>query len=78
MMIINRGTRKVLEEFKIGDLVEIRGEDSYFTGTLVAVFPKLNGTVRVVVENSDGILHIYAPKQLVKIRKESTHGKHEA
>ena len=48
---------------KVGDQVEHTGQDSRFKGVVVAVFPKLNDQHwRCVVENKDGILHIYNAK----------------
>ena len=45
---------------KVGDRVEHIGQNSRFKGVVVAVFPKLNDQYwRCVVENKDGILHIY-------------------
>ena len=54
------------EDFSVGDPVEKTSGDYKFTGIVVAVFHKLNNkeAVRVVVENSDGVLHIFSPKQL--------------
>ena len=41
------------------------GEDSRFEGEVVACFVKRNlKTVRYVVENNDGVLHIPGEKQL--------------
>lgn len=51
---------------KVGDQVEKITGDYNFTGTVVAVFQKLNGNVRLVVENSDGILHIFSESNLKK------------
>ena len=52
-------------EYKVGDHVLKVGEDSKFEGAVVAVFTKRNGkTVRYVVENDDGVLHIASAKQL--------------
>lgn len=52
-------------EFKVGDYVLKVGEDSLFEGVIVAVFTKVNGTtVRYVVENTGGVLHIASGKQL--------------
>jgi hypothetical protein len=54
-----------LLRFKMGDHVIKHGEDSIFEGYIVAAFVKLNGkTVRYVVENDDGVLHIASEKQL--------------
>lgn len=49
----------------VGDWVEKITGDYTFGGTVVAVFNKLNGgPLRVVVENKQGILHIFSPNQL--------------
>lgn len=54
-----------LLRFKINDHVLKIGEDSKFEGYVVASFVKRNGkTVRYVVENEDGVLHIASGKQL--------------
>ncbi len=49
---------------KIGDRVVKQGGDYRFRGTIVALFKKVDGKTRVVVENEDGILHIFNPLQL--------------
>lgn len=49
---------------KVGDEVEKIGGDYNFTGFVVSIFKKIIGSERVVVENSDGILHIFNPNQL--------------
>lgn len=49
--------------FLIGDQVrKIKGYK--FTGTVVAAFHKMDGEDRYVVENSDGLLHIFNDSQL--------------
>jgi hypothetical protein len=49
---------------KIGDLVvKLRG-DYIFEGVVVAKFKKRSGAVRFVVENNDGILHIFSEANL--------------
>jgi hypothetical protein len=49
----------------MGDHVLKQGEDSIFEGYVVSAFLKLNNkTVRYVVENEDGVLHIASEKQL--------------
>jgi hypothetical protein len=59
-----------MSEFLIGDRVVKRGEtdrdeEPAFEGEVVALFTKRNGkTIRYVVENDDGVLHIAGPKQL--------------
>jgi hypothetical protein len=67
----SKGTdRKDLEwndemKFTIGQRVVKQGEDSRFNGEIVACFVKRNlKTVRYVVENDDGILHIASERQL--------------
>lgn len=47
-----------------GDHVEKTGGDYSFKGTVVSVFEKASGARRVVVENPEGILHIFSEKQL--------------
>lgn len=51
----------------VGDRVTKTTGDYTFTGTVVASFPKRSGETRVVVENDDGILHIFNPKQLAAV-----------
>lgn len=50
--------------FEKGDRVMKTGGDYSFTGVVVAKFTKLSGVERVVVENEQGILHIFNTKQL--------------
>ena len=42
--------------FKTGDLVEKVGGDYTFVGHVVAVFEKISGAVRLVVEDDRGVL----------------------
>lgn len=49
---------------KVGVPVRKIKGDYRFEGIVVAYFCKLNGSVRVVVENGDGILHIFNTDQL--------------
>ena len=50
---------------KVGEQVLKEGGDYRFRGQVIAVFKKKNGIdTRVVVENEDGILHIFNPGQL--------------
>lgn len=51
-------------QFKVGDLVEKVGGDYTFVGHVVAVFAKLSGAVRLVVEDDRGVLHVYSEKIL--------------
>jgi hypothetical protein len=51
-------------QFQVGDDVEKTTGDYRYRGTVVAVFRKLNGAERLVVENSDGMLFIFNDRQL--------------
>lgn len=53
---------------KVGDMVAKRGGDYYFFGQVRSIFTKKSGIERVVVENSDGILHIFNPGQLYEVK----------
>lgn len=58
-----------------GDHVQKVTGDYKFIGVVVARFTKLSGLVRIVAENSDGILHIFSEKQLrIKDEKRLTIG----
>jgi hypothetical protein len=50
--------------YNIGDKVEKVGGDYTFVGTVVSVFEKLSGAVRLVVEDDRGVLHVYSEKNL--------------
>jgi hypothetical protein len=50
----------------VGDKVEKLGGDYRFPGVIVAVFNKLSGQIRYVVEDDRGILHIFSRKNLEK------------
>lgn len=60
-----------MQKFEVGDTVEKKSSDSFFCGMVVAVFPKVNGTMRLVVENPDGILHVMSPSQVERVEKDS-------
>lgn len=45
--------------FKKGQLVEKIGGDYRYFGTVVSVFKKLSGKVRIVVEDKRGLLFIF-------------------
>ena len=49
---------------RLGDRVTKITGDYRFTGVVVAVFAKLSGATRYVVENEDGVLHIFSEKNL--------------
>ena len=53
-------------EVEVGLFVQKVSGDYYFEGTIVSVFKKNSGKVRVVVENHGGILHIFNPSQIAK------------
>lgn len=44
----------------------VHGTDYFYTGILVAAFPKLGGAIRYVVEDSNGRLFIHNAKQIGK------------
>ncbi len=48
----------------IGDKVKKITGDYEFVGVVVAKFEKTNGLIRYVVENENGILHIFSEKNL--------------
>jgi hypothetical protein len=54
------------ELIAVGDKVSKKGGDYRFDGIVVAVFAKLSGVERYVVEDDRGVLHIYGPTNLVK------------
>lgn len=47
-----------------GTKVKLLGSDYTFDGTVQAIFSKRSGKLRCVVENKDGILHIFSSKNL--------------
>lgn len=51
-------------KFNVGDKVSKVGGDYTFDGTVVSVFTKLSGVVRLVVEDDRGVLHVYSEKNL--------------
>ena len=51
-------------QFQVGNLVEKVGGDYTFEGIVVAVFTKLSGAIRLVVEDDRGVLHVYSEKNL--------------
>lgn len=50
--------------FEVGTKVSKTSGDYTFHGEVVAAFKKRSGQIRYVVENEDGILHIFSGKQL--------------
>ena len=57
-------TETIAQGFSVGDKVSKVGGDYKFDGTVVAVFRKLSGAVRLVVEDDRGVLHVYSEKNL--------------
>ena len=53
--------------YKVKDKVIKEDGDYIFEGVVVAVFEKLSGKVRYVVEDDRGILHIFSEKNLKPI-----------
>lgn len=51
-------------DMMFGARVRNTGSDYHFEGVIVAIFQKRNGLLRCVVENDDGILHIFSAKNL--------------
>lgn len=51
-------------EFDVGDKVKKKDSDYRFDGVIVAVFAKLSGVVRYVVEDDRGVLFIHSDKSL--------------
>lgn len=52
--------------FAIGDYVEKVSGDYRFDGVVVAAFHKLDGRARYVVENGDGLLHVFSASNLAR------------
>jgi hypothetical protein len=58
-------TERILMKFIVGQRVVKEGEDSRFESQVVTCFVKRDfKTVRYVVENDDGVLHIASERQL--------------
>ena len=58
-------SERILMKFIVGQRVVKQGEDSRFEGEIVACFVKRDlKTIRYVVENDDGVLHIASERQL--------------
>jgi hypothetical protein len=53
-------------DFDVGTFVVKSKGDYIFSGHVVTVFRKRSGAVRYVVENADGVLHIFNHSQLYK------------
>ena len=58
-------SERILMKFIVGQRVVKEGKDSRFEGQVEACFVKRDlKTLRYVVENDDGVLHIASEKQL--------------
>ena len=58
-------SERILMKFVVGQRVVKEDEDSRFEGEVVAAFVKRNlKTLRYVIENDDGVLHIASERQL--------------
>jgi hypothetical protein len=58
-------SERILMKFIVGQRVVKQGEDSRFEGEIVACFLKRNlKTIRYVVEDDGGVLHIASDRQL--------------
>lgn len=62
---------KIAEPFPCFYVAEKDGGDYIFRGLIVATFRKRSGQWRYVVENDDGILHIFSGKQLTVTEPET-------
>jgi hypothetical protein len=59
-------SERILMKFIVGQRVVKEGEDSRFEGEIVACFLKRNlKTIRYVVEDDGGVLHIASERQLL-------------
>lgn len=59
-------TQPTEPKYAVGDeVIKLQG-DYFFTGEVRSVFTKKRGLIRYVVENPDGILHIFSEGQLDK------------
>jgi hypothetical protein len=57
--------------FKVGDKVSKTGGDYTFHGTVVCVFRKLSGAIRIVAEDKRGLLLIHSEKTLTPFNSAS-------
>lgn len=55
-------------QFALGDEIVKTGGDYRFSGVIVSIFRKRDGPVRVVAENSDGLLFIFNPAQIALVK----------
>ncbi len=57
--------------FDVGDRVYKIGGDYSFEGVVVSAFDKTTGFRRYVVENPQGLLHIFSGRQLGRIEADA-------
>lgn len=56
-----------MTDFIVGDRVKKVTGRYKFVGVVVAAFVNLSGDRRYVVENGDGLLHIFGPQNLARV-----------
>lgn len=54
---------------KLGTIVNKMEGDYVFHGDVRGIIYKRSGAIRIVVQNNEGILHIFSPSQLVMEKK---------
>ena len=62
-----RQTEVVMTDFVVGERVKKITGRYKFVGVVVAAFCNLSGDKRYVVENADGLLHIFGPQNLARV-----------
>lgn len=55
-----------MTKLSIGDKVQKVGGDYRFEGTVVSIFNKKSGVIRLVVEDERGLLFIFNENNLIK------------
>jgi hypothetical protein len=69
-------SERILMKFIVGQRVVKEGEDSRFEGEVVAAFVKRNlKTLRYVVEDDGGVLHIASERQLLLAMPKAARGR---
>ena len=58
-----------------GDIVAKEVDDYTFKGMVISVFRKRSGSPRYVVENAEGIVHIFKHNQLYLVQQGSLNAK---
>ena len=58
--------RENVSNVKVGDIVEFKGQDSYYKGTVISIFTKLDGvSVRCCVQDDRGLILIKNPSSAI-------------